>query len=82
MIKQFIQQMEHSNRFTGQFKDNLSSFFPKVLSGSLKEPISHTSLELINLRMHTPICNVMYSNSVVNPMGSMREHADMVKSVT
>lgn len=87
MITRFIitQQMEHSKSNT-TFSDNISSFFPESLSGSLNEPMAQVSLrEQMNLSMPLPITNIPYNNSIITPIGPMREYAmneDMVKCLT
>ena len=78
--------MEHSSCNTTSFSSEFSSFFPEILSGSLSEPITHVSLvELMNLSMPIPISNIMYNNSIITPIGPVREHAmndDLVKCLT
>ena len=65
MITRFTQQMEHAASNT-TFSDNISSFFPESLSGSLNEPMTQVSLrELMNLSMPLPITNIAYNNSII-----------------
>lgn len=77
--------MEYADSNT-TFSDNISSFFPESLSESLNEPMTQVSVrELMSLSMPLPITNIAYNNSIITPIGPIREYAmndDMVKCLT